>query len=32
MEINGKDININDLLTEVDADIDKNIPKKEKII
>ena len=28
MQINGKDININDLLTEVDADIDKNIPKK----
>lgn len=30
MQINGKDININDLLTEVDADIDKNIPKKRK--
>ena len=30
MQINGKDININDLLTEVDADIDKNIPKKIK--
>lgn len=28
MQINGKDININDLLTEVDLDIDKNIPKK----
>ena len=32
MQINGKDININDLLTEVDADIDKNIPKKRKNI
>lgn len=28
MRINGEDININDLLTEVD--IDKNIPKKRK--
>lgn len=28
MQINKKDININDLLTEVDVDIDKNIPKK----
>lgn len=32
MQINGKDININDLLTEVDADIDKTYLRKEKII
>ena len=30
MRLNGKDINIEDIITEVD--IDKNIPKKETTI
>lgn len=32
MQINEKDININDLLTEVDVDIDKTYLRKEIII